>query len=120
LRFGFSLVTGGTDNHLILIDLTNKNVSGKKAAQALDRAGMCGNYNSVPFDTRKPFDPSGLRIGTPAITSRGMGTDEMKKLAAWMNEVVANVEDEQVIGRIAGEIKELCRSFPAPGLSAQR
>lgn len=120
LRFGFSLVTGGTDNHLILIDLTNKNVSGKKAAQALDRAGMCGNYNSVPFDTRKPFDPSGLRIGTPAITSRGMGAGEMKMLAGWMNEVVANVEDEQVIGRIAGEIRELCKSFPAPGLSVQR
>jgi glycine hydroxymethyltransferase len=117
LRFGFSLVTGGTDNHLILIDLSNKNVSGKKAAQALDRAGMCGNYNSVPFDTRKPFDPSGLRIGTPAITSRGMGPDEMKKLASWMNQVVANVEDEQVIGRVADEIKELCKSFPAPGLS---
>ncbi|MGC4069188.1 MAG: serine hydroxymethyltransferase [Polyangiaceae bacterium] len=116
-RLGFSLVTGGTDNHLILIDLTNKNVPGKKAAQALDRAGMCGNYNSVPFDPRKPFDPSGLRIGTPAITSRGMGAAEMKKLAGWMNEVVSNIDDEKVITRVAGEIKEVCASFPAPGLS---
>jgi glycine hydroxymethyltransferase len=115
---GFSLVTGGTDNHLILLDLTNKNVPGKKAAQALDRAGICANYNSVPFDQRKPFDPSGLRLGTPAVTSRGMGATEMKKLAAWMDEVVAHVDDEKVIARVAGEIKEVCQAFPAPGLSA--
>jgi glycine hydroxymethyltransferase len=116
-RRGFSLVTGGTDNHLILIDLTNKNVPGKKAAQVLDRAGICANYNSVPFDPRKPFDPSGLRIGTPAITSRGMGVEEMKKLAAWMDQVVSNIDDEKVVARVAGEIKEVCQAFPAPGLS---
>ncbi len=113
---GFSLVTGGTDNHLILIDLTNKNVSGKLAAQALDRAGICGNYNSVPFDPRKPFDPSGLRIGTPAITSRGMGAPEMKRLAGWMADVVSNIDDVARIATIAGEVRELCAGFPAPGL----
>jgi glycine hydroxymethyltransferase len=78
---------------------------------------MVGNYNSVPFDPRKPFDPSGLRIGTPAITSRGMGPDEMKKLAAWMDEVVSAPGDESRIERVAGEITELCRKFPAPGIS---
>ncbi|MGE5783795.1 MAG: serine hydroxymethyltransferase [Myxococcales bacterium] len=115
-RRDFSLVTGGTDNHLILIDLTSKNVSGKVAAKALDRAGIVGNYNSVPFDPRKPFDPSGLRIGTPAITSRGMGVAEMTKLADWIDQVVRNVEDEATIQRVAGEVRDLCQSFPAPGL----
>ncbi len=113
---GFSLVTGGTDNHLILIDLTDKKVSGKLAAKALDRAGIVGNYNTVPFDPRKPFDPSGLRIGTPAITSRGMGRGEMKLLAGFMERVVRDITDEAEIGRVAGEVKELCSAFPAPGL----
>lgn len=115
---GFDLVTGGTDNHLILLDLTRKNVTGKVAAQALDRAGIVGNYNSIPFDPRKPFDPSGLRIGTPCLTSRGMGPDEMKKLAAWMDGVVSAPSDEALILRTAGEILELCKSFPPPGISA--
>src|SRR5580693_7402980 len=84
---GFSLVTCGTDNHLLLVDLTNKGVPGKVASQALDRAGIVLNYNAVPFDPRKPFDPSGLRLGTPAVTSRGMGSDVMTKLAGWIDEV---------------------------------
>jgi len=112
----FSLVTGGTDNHLILIDLTNKNVTGKVAAKALDRAGIVGNYNSVPFDQRKPFDPSGFRIGTPSVTSRGMGKAEMLRLAGWMAEVVANPGDDQLLERVAGEVSEMCRDFPAPGI----
>ncbi len=113
---GFSLVTGGTDNHLILVDLTPKGVPGKVAAQALDRAGIVCNYNSIPFDPRKPFDPSGLRIGTPAITSRGMGPSEMKRLAGWMDDVVTHHEDETVLARIAGEITELCQDFAPPGI----
>lgn len=116
LARGFSLVTGGTDNHLILIDLTSKNVTGKVAAQALARAGLVGNYNAIPFDPRKPFDPSGIRIGTPAITSRGMGTVEMKKIAAWMDEIVAAPSDEAKITRVAAEIAETCKAFPAPGI----
>ncbi|NLE85918.1 MAG: serine hydroxymethyltransferase [Myxococcales bacterium] len=116
LSLGFELVTGGTDNHLILIDLTNKGTPGKVAAQALDRAGIVCNYNSVPFDPRKPFDPSGIRIGTPAVTSRGMGADEMKKLARWMDQVVRAPEDEALLSRIAAEVKECCDAFPAPGL----
>jgi glycine hydroxymethyltransferase len=91
-------------------------VPGKVAAKALDRAGIVCNYNSVPFDPRKPFDPSGIRIGTPAITSRNMGKDEMLRLAGWMSDVVANVGDDAKIERIAAEVKEMCSSFPAPGL----
>ena len=113
---GFGVTTGGTDNHLMLVDLTSKNIGGKPVAQALDRAGIVANYNAVPFDPRKPFDPSGLRIGTPAVTSRGMGKPEMAKLAEWIDRVVANHTDEAVITKVAAEVKELCSKFPAPGL----
>src|SRR5207244_3243860 len=87
---GFDLVSGGTDNHLILIDLTNKNVPGKVAAKALDRAGIELNYNSVPYDTRKPFDPSGIRLGSPSVTSRGMGPAELKQIAACVDRFIAS------------------------------
>jgi glycine hydroxymethyltransferase len=117
LERGFDLVSGGTDNHLILIDLTSKGVPGKKAARALDRAGIELNYNSVPFDPRKPFDPSGIRIGTPAVTSRGMREPEMARIADWMARVVAAPEDEALAGLVAGEVREVCRAFPAPGIS---
>jgi glycine hydroxymethyltransferase len=113
---GFHLVTGGTDNHLLLIDLTSKNVPGKPAAQALDKAGIVLNYNAVPFDPRKPFDPSGLRIGTPAVTSRGMGTAEMQKIADWTDRVVSSPTDEALLAKIAGEVKDLCKGFAAPGI----
>lgn len=114
---GFDLVSGGTDNHLILIDLTNKGVSGKVAAKALDRAGIELNYNTVPFDPRKPFDPSGIRIGTPSVTTRGMGETEMAQVAAWMDAVVSAPGDDALIDRTAAEVKELCARFPAPGIS---
>ena len=113
---GFDVVTGGTDNHLMLVDLTNKNVPGKVAAQALDRAGIVLNYNAVPFDKRKPFDPSGLRIGTPAVTSRGMGQGEMARLAAWIDAVVTKPADDALAKKVAGEVRALCQSFPAPGI----
>jgi glycine hydroxymethyltransferase len=116
LSRGFTLVTGGTDNHLILIDLTSKNVTGKIAAKALDRAGICANYNAVPYDQRKPFDPSGIRLGTPAVTSRGMGKTEMVKLAGWIDEVVKAPADEAVIARVQREVEEVCKGFPAPGI----
>ncbi len=118
LARGFDLVSGGTDNHLILCDLTSKGVPGKVAAQALDRAGIVLNYNSVPFDPRKPFDPSGIRLGTPSITSRGMGEAEMDALAGWMDEIVTSPEDETLQTRVRGEVKTLCDAFPAPGLSS--
>ncbi|MEV7803464.1 serine hydroxymethyltransferase [Microbispora sp. NPDC088329] len=120
LARGFDLVSGGTDNHLILMDLTSKGVGGKPAAQALDRAGLETNYNAVPFDPRKPFDPSGIRIGTPSVTSRGMGEADMRQIAAWMDEVVTAVakgDAEDVIARVHGEVTELTSRFPTPGLS---
>jgi glycine hydroxymethyltransferase len=113
---GFAVTTGGTDNHLMLLDLSARGMGGKPVAQALDRAGIVLNYNAVPFDTRKPFDPSGLRIGTAAITSRGMGKDEMKRLANWMLEVVEAPQNETLTTRIRGEVRELCTGFKAPGL----
>jgi glycine hydroxymethyltransferase len=115
---GFDLVSGGTDNHLVLIDLTNKEIAGKPAAQALDRAGLETNYNTVPYDTRKPFDPSGVRIGTPAVTSRGMGPAEMDAIAGWFDEVVEATKkgDEQSIERVRKEVLDLTSAFPAPGL----
>ncbi len=116
LSRGFSLVTGGTENHLILADLTPQNVPGKVAAQALDRAGIVCNYNSVPFDTRKPFDPSGIRIGAAAVTSRGMGPAQMKQIGNWMADVVASPSDTAKLERIAKEVHEMCNDFPAPGL----
>jgi len=113
---GFTLVTGGTDNHLILVDLTSKGVPGKPVAQALDRAGIESNYNTIPDDPRKPFDPSGLRLGTPAVTSRGMREPEMKQIASWIDEVVGHLDDLPRQERIRQEVAALCASFPAPGL----
>ncbi len=116
---GYSLVSGGTDNHLILIDLTPQGIGGKPAARGLDRAGIETNYNTVPFDQRKPFDPSGLRIGTPAITTRGLTEEHMPQLASWMDEAIAAAakEDEDVLDRIAGEVRDLMAGFPMPGWS---
>jgi glycine hydroxymethyltransferase len=117
LERGYDLVSGGTDNHLILIDLTSKGIAGKPAAKALDRAGIELNFNTVPFDQRKPLDPSGLRIGTPAITTRGLVEEHMPTVAAWMDEAVdaALKDDEPALERIAGEVRDLLRSFPMPG-----
>ncbi|MBX6390444.1 MAG: serine hydroxymethyltransferase [Frankia sp.] len=114
---GFDLVSGGTDNHLILIDLTSKGIGGKPAAQALDRAGIELNYNTVPFDQRKPFDPSGLRLGTAAVTTRGMGAAEMRQIASWIDQAVkaAGDGDEAVLAQIASEVRELTAAFPMPG-----
>ncbi len=118
LARGYDLVSGGTDNHLLLVDLTKQGVPGKKAARALDRAGLVLNYNTVPFDPRKPFDPSGVRLGTPAVTSRGMKEPEMKQIARWLDEGIraAARDDEGPIETILGEVRELTKGFPAPGL----
>jgi glycine hydroxymethyltransferase len=114
---GFSLVSGGTDNHLILIDLTGKGIEGKPAAKALDRAGIELNFNTVPFDTRKPWNPSGIRLGTPALTTRGLTEEQMPQVAAWIDEAIAAAvkDDEPTIQRIAGEVADLLAEYPMPG-----
>ncbi|MFI5628109.1 serine hydroxymethyltransferase [Streptomyces sp. NPDC051664] len=115
---GFDLVSGGTDNHLLLIDLTGKDVPGKIAAKALDRAGIVVNYNAVPYDPRKPFDPSGIRIGTPALTSRGIPASEMGTVAEWIDRVVeaARTDDEETVTKVRADVKNLMDAYPAPGL----
>ncbi|WSQ27362.1 serine hydroxymethyltransferase [Streptomyces sp. NBC_01527] len=115
---GFDLVSGGTDNHLLLIDLTGKDVPGKIAAKALDRAGIVVNYNAVPYDPRKPFDPSGIRIGTPALTSRGIPASEMGTVAEWIARVVeaARTDDEATVTKVRADVKNLMDTYPAPGL----
>jgi glycine hydroxymethyltransferase len=115
---GFDLVSGGTDNHLLLVDLESKAIPGKQAAKALDRAGIELNYNTVPFDPRKPFDPSGIRIGTAAVTSRGMGTADMDRVAGWIDVVVAaeSAGDETAVEKVAAEVHAFTRDFPVPGM----
>ncbi|MEV8227814.1 serine hydroxymethyltransferase [Streptomyces sp. NPDC079167] len=115
---GFDLVSGGTDNHLLLADLTGKGVSGKIAAKALDRAGIVVNYNTVPYDPRKPFDPSGIRIGTPALTSRGIPSSEMGAVAQWIDLVVdaARTGDETTVSKVRDEVRTMMEAYPAPGL----
>ncbi|MGW7199907.1 serine hydroxymethyltransferase [Streptomyces chryseus] len=118
LARGFDLVSGGTDNHLILMDLTPKDVPGKVAAKALDRAGIVVNYNTVPYDPRKPFDPSGVRIGTPSLTSRGLTAAQMPTVAEWIDRGVtaARTGDEDALAAIRSEVADLMAAFPAPGL----
>jgi glycine hydroxymethyltransferase len=112
---GFDLVSGGTDNHLVLLDMTAKGLSGKEAATALSRAGIVTNANSIPFDPRKPFDPSGVRIGTPAATTRGLGQEHMSQIAEWMDVVVSAPADEPVADRVRAEVHDLMKRYPAPG-----
>lgn len=110
-RYNFNLITGGTDNHLILIDLRNKNVPGKEAQINLEEAGITINKNTIPYDPNPPFNPSGIRIGTPAITTRGMKEKEMKQIAGFINEVISNPKS---IKKIREEVRKLCRRFPLP------
>ena len=114
LEYGFNLVSGGTDNHLILIDLRNKNIPGRKLAKALDRARIVSNYNTTPLDPAHPADPSGLRIGTPAITTRGMKEPEAEQIATLINKVAENIDNESVIEEVGKEALLLCSHFPVP------
>ena len=114
---GFRLITGGTDNHLVLFEVQqSKGISGRDAARALDKAGIVTNCNTVPYDPNPPFKPSGVRIGTPSITSRGLKEPEMARIADWMNEVIEHHEDEKLLVRVAAEVKEMCQGFPCPGI----
>ncbi len=111
LKQGFNLVTGGTDNHLILIDLRNKKISGAEAQNRLEKAGITVNKNTIPFDPNPPFKPSGIRLGTPAITTRGMKGKEMKKIAFWIDEIISKPKS---CLKVRKEIKKLCQKFPLP------
>jgi glycine hydroxymethyltransferase len=111
---GLRLISGGTDNHLILVDVTPLGIGGKLAEAALERCGITVNKNMIPFDERKPLDPSGIRIGTPAVTTRGMGLDEMKQIGSWMLDALNNPQDNVVLGRIGSEVTALCSQFPVP------
>ncbi|MBU2539645.1 serine hydroxymethyltransferase [Patescibacteria group bacterium] len=110
-EYGFNLVSGGTDNHLILIDLRNKNIGGPEAQNLLEEAGITINKNSIPYDPAPPFKPSGIRMGTPAITTRGMKEKDMKKIAGWINEVISNPKS---VKKVRQEIKKFCENFPLP------
>jgi glycine hydroxymethyltransferase len=112
MEYDFDVVSGGTDNHLMLIDLTNKNISGKKAEIALEKAGITVNKNMVPFDTKSPFVTSGIRIGTPALTTRGMKESEMNKIADIINRAIISNEDEVKLNDLQAEVKTLCSGFP--------
>ncbi len=111
---GYELVTGGTDNHLLLVDLTNKNVKGKDAEVALGLAGITVNKNTVPFDPRSPFDPSGIRLGTPALTTRGMKEQEMTQVAEWIDRAITYRSDEKTLATIHNEVNQLAANFPLP------
>lgn len=116
MNFGFKIVSDGTDNHLMLVDMSSKGRSGKEAELALEKAGISCNKNMVPFDTRTPMDPSGIRLGTPAVTTRGMKESEIKLIACWIKDAVEHADDESKLQSIKHEVKTLCASFPVPGL----
>ena len=119
-KLGVRLVSGGTDNHLMLLDVRSLNVTGKQAEQALGKADITVNRNTIPFDPQKPFIASGIRLGTPAITTRGMKENEMREIARLIHKVLTNVDDEQVIADVKDKVKELCRAFPLyPELTAE-
>jgi glycine hydroxymethyltransferase len=111
---GLRLISGGTDNHLLLVDVTPLGLSGKSAETALQQSGITVNMNMIPFDERKPKDPSGIRIGTPAITTRGMGGEEMQKIGNWILKVLRAADDQSTLDRIRSEIGELCTHYPVP------
>ena len=111
---GVRLVSGGTDNHLMLADVTPLGLSGGQAEKALDHSGITVNKNMIPFDQRKPMDPSGIRIGTPAITSRGLGCGEIRSIGGWILEALRGHDQPAVLDRIGGNVRELCKQFPVP------
>ena len=117
LNLGYDIVSGGTDTHLVLIDLTNKGISGKKAEITLEKAGITTNKNMVPFDEKSPMITSGIRIGTPAMTTRGLKENEMVEIARLIDNVINNIQDEKVIKKTSDSVSELCATFPVYGES---
>jgi glycine hydroxymethyltransferase len=113
-RQGFRIVSGGTDNHLLLVDVASRGLGGKVAEEALDAAGITVNKNKIPFDTRAALDPSGIRIGTPALTTRGMREPEMRTIAGWIGEVLGDADDKSIKERVRRQVRDLGMQFPAP------
>jgi glycine hydroxymethyltransferase len=111
---GLRLISGGSDNHLVLVDVTSFGIGGKIAEKALDECGITVNMNMIPFDTRKPMDPSGIRIGTPALTTRGMGIDEFKVIGGWIVSALKSHDDATKLAAIRAEVKQLAMQFPVP------
>ena len=111
---GYDLVTGGSDNHLLLIDLTNKKLTGSEAEVALGKAGITVNKNTVPYDPRPPFDPSGIRLGTPALTTRGMKEKEMDQIADWIDQAIKDRKDDKKLAKLRSEIKLFAGHYPLP------
>ena len=111
---GLNLVSGGTDNHLMLVDVTTKGIGGTLAEDTLGACGITANKNMIPFDERKPMDPSGIRLGTPALTTRGMGADQMKEIGGWIIESLSSPDDKALLERIQNQVKELCQHYPVP------
>ena len=111
-KLGYDLVSGGTDTHVLLIDLSNKNITGKLAENILGKAGITLNKNMVPFDTKSPFVTSGIRVGTPAITTRGMGETEMRQIVNWIDKIITEPDNEKIISNILSDVNELCSKFP--------
>jgi len=116
---GLPLISGGTDNHLMLADVTPLGITGKVAEEVLERCGITVNKNMIPFDERKPLDPSGIRIGTPALTTRGMGIQEMRQIGGWMLSALRSPDDDELLQRIQGQVRELCSHFPVPAANRQ-
>jgi glycine hydroxymethyltransferase len=111
-NLGFTVITGGTDTHLILIDLINTGYTGRDVERALYKVGITVNKNSIPFDKQKPAITSGIRLGTPAITTRGMGEEEIIQIARWIYETINNIDNEKLLKKIKEEVVELCQKFP--------
>lgn len=116
---GLSLVSGGTENHLVLVDVTTLGIGGKVAERVLEQCGITVNKNMIPFDERKPMDPSGIRVGTPALTTRGMAAEEMKTIGSWMLQALKQADDEATLARIRGDVSQLCEQFPVPAAALE-
>ena len=114
MNLGFNLVTGGTDTHLMVADMNSKDLSGQEAERALGLAGITVNKNTIPFDPRTPYDPSGIRLGTPALTTRGMKEKDMKQIAVWINKAVEHSTDDNYLATLHKDITEFTKDFPLP------
>jgi glycine hydroxymethyltransferase len=116
-RYGMRVVSGGTDNHIVLVDVSPQGISGKDAEQALWSAGISVNRNTIPFDSKPPAITSGIRVGTPAVTTRGFGTEEIKRVASFIAKVLSRSEDKRAQEQVRQEVREMCQRFPIPGLA---